>query len=573
MKMEKNNKSKFKILFGYLIILFIMISVYSLDVKNSKKKNIDTKNETTNILESEEINTSDDNIESKTIENNDMKNNNDVISLDRGIELLNNDEIDSHVIINRISIDESIRMIKDVSFSGTYAGMSAGDIYLDNIVTKNKIYNDIPVPFENGCLKKEVDLTNLKTGDRVDVVCTIMEHRRDFYCGYSREPNDFVVFYGATNNDERKKILLTLYTDDTNDAIREKYNDKNKIYDFFEIYDDMVKVSNENLYLFMEIFENIKFKLRAKCDGYFSVYDNYYMEYKIENKNNHKLNVGTINSQINFIGTDKKTKENKYLLTDSSFCVEKFQDRNKKYNDYNIEQINLMYNRESKIGYQDYIFKFYIDHTFDIILTKINEDGEKVEDKKVNNVENIVKKIGVDKNIDISDNILFGKNLIWTVVSKDDENNNKVLIMLSANDTRQYIEKMKWSDAKECTYKDSNVREYLNEKFMNEYFSDSDRNRMYVTRCKYIIKENNSKIIEESYVDDKIFVLSMEEIDKYRYFLTDPIDITYIRDQRFGKGRVSMYSRRKTINHEHYQDTYKEDEKWYANPLIWINIE
>lgn len=199
----------------------------------------------------------------------------------------------------------------------------------------------------------------------------------------------------------------------------------------------------------------------------------------------------------------------------------------------------------------------------DIDLLLKNIDAKEGGDK--------IKRITVDKNIGISDRIYFGNDLIWQVIAKDDLNPNKVLIMLTPEDAEVKVGKMNWSDSDECGYKDSKIRKYLNETFLREFFKQEDINRMFITNL--VCKVENWGLKEEIYyVDDRMFVLSDDDIKKYYDTLIDPIKTSYVRNQRFDRKQASLYRRSIKGKDEHKQDTYHYTETWGVYPAVWINI-
>ena len=143
--------------------------------------------------------------------------------------------------------------------------------------------------------------------------------------------------------------------------------------------------------------------------------------------------------------------------------------------------------------------------------------------------------------------------------------------MLTNDSVEENIPKMSWTTKESATYIDSDVRKYLNEEFLNKYFVSQDINRMYTTTLDIVIENYNSNTTYDT-VKDKIFILSDDDIDEYKWTLTDPIATSFVRNQRYGIKQASMYRRNKLRDDEHKQNTYNMSDKWSVYPLVWINI-
>ena len=616
---NKQNNENFKLIFGiiYASIIVLMILFFNFDnidkyLYENKETKINTNDNT------KYINTDDNDNDNNKQNNNDINSieyvndeekikEEKTISLDRALELLYNNEKNDNVEIYEKDIDTHIRIIKNVSFSGTYSSMDFDSFYINNVNTKNKTYNNvrirIPAVGENNESINNSNIDNLRIGDKVEVLCSIA-NGLDFVDKSMKDSvrnkyDDFEIYYPMYSNVNYKKLVIKTNRD-AEDELMEKYSDKEKIYDLNEFYDDLTIVSNENLKRSDKIFRGIKFKIKAKCVKKFNVYDHYYLEYEIKNDNK-IINDDNlkINSQYNYIGEDDNG-EDKYYLTKSHFSlpIEKFLDDKDeyKYKDYKKEQAIILENKEIKKGYQDFIFKYTTTYTSRINLVIIKEEdlnasldegapsgvtspsairrGELASpSKELSSDEtlNTIKKIGIDTDIDIADRVLFGKNLYWDVVDIDYKDKNKILIMLTNDSVEENIPKMRWTTKESASYKDSDVRKYLNEEFLYKYFTGDDINRMYITTLDIVINNVNGNTIYDT-VSDKIFILSDDDIDEYKWTLTDPISTSFVRNQRYGLKRASMYRRNKRINDEFDQDTNGMSETWSVYPLVWINI-
>ena len=154
---NKQNNENFKLIFGiiYASIIVLMILFFNFDnidrfLYNNKETNIDTYDNT------KYINADDNDNDNNKQNNNDIDNTEDAndegnikeektISLDRALELLYNNEKNDNVEIYEKDIDTHIRIIKNVSFSGTYSSMDFDSFYINNVSTKNKTYNNVRI--------------------------------------------------------------------------------------------------------------------------------------------------------------------------------------------------------------------------------------------------------------------------------------------------------------------------------------------------------------------------------------------------------------------------------------------
>ena len=489
------------------------------------------------------------------------------ISLDEALELLYSDKKDENVEFYENDIHTHIRIVKNVSFSGTYSKMDFDNFYIDNVVTQNKTYNNIAIkmrmPYGTGKDEglENVNVDNLRIGDKIDVICSIA-NGLDFVDPSMREANkhkydDFLIY---------EKIMVKADRDDY-DELALKYSDKEKIYELNEFYDDLATVSNENLKRSDKIFYGIQFTVNAKCIKKLDIYDNYYLEYKIKRKDGKAGDDSLIiNSQYNYVGSDNNN-EGKYYLTKNYFLlpIENFVENKKITYNEKVRRAIILENKENQKGYRDLVFKYTTTYTSKINLVRIDGWNDKEQEQAV-----FTKKVGVDEKIYIGDRVLFGNNLYWDVVDVDYKDNNKILIMLTNDSVEENIPIMSWASKKSSTYKDSDVRKYLNGTFIGSYFTDIDIRRMYTTTLDVVVKYN--KRTEYDIVSDKIFILSDDDIDEYKYTLTDPIATSFVRNQRDGSEKISLYRRRATINDEFKQASDRVSEKWFVYPLVWINI-
>ena len=490
------------------------------------------------------------------------------ISLDEALELLYSDKEDENVEFYENDIHTHIRIVKNVSFSGTYSKMDFDNFYIDNVVTQNKTYNNIAIKMRKpyGTGKDEglenVNVDNLRIGDKIDVICSIA-NGLDFVDPSVRENNkhkydDFLIY---------EKIMVKAERDDY-DELAQKYSDKEKIYELNEFYDDLATVSNENLKRSDKIFYGIQFTVNAKCIKKLDIFGDYYLEYKIKSEDGKTGDDSLIiNSQYNYVGSDNNN-ESKYYLTKNYFLlpIENLVENKKITYNEKARSAIILENKENQKGYRDLVFKYTTTYTSKINLVRIDGGNDKEQEQAV-----FTKKVGVDEKIYIGDRVLFGNKLYWDVVDVDYKDNNKILIMLTNSSVEENIPRMSWASKKSSTYKDSDVRKYLNGTFIGSYFTDIDIRRMYTTTLDVVVRYSNKRT-EYDIVNDKIFILSDDDIDEYKYTLTDPIATSFVRNQRNGPGKFSLYRRRTTINDEFKQDSDRVSEKWIVYPLVWINI-
>lgn len=490
------------------------------------------------------------------------------ISLDEALELLYSDKEDENVEFYENDIHTHIRIVKNVSFSGTYSKMDFDNFYIDNVVTQNKTYNNIAIkmrmPYGTGKDEglENVNVDNLRIGDKIDVICSIA-NGLDFLNPSKREDykhkyDDFLIY---------EKIMVKAERDDY-DELAQKYSDKEKIYELDEFYDDLATVSNENLKRSDKIFYGIQFTVNAKCIKKLDIYGNYYLEYKIKRKDGKAGDDSLIiNSQYNYVGSDNNN-EDKYYLTKNYFLlpIENLVENKKITYNEKARSAIILENKENQKGYRDLVFKYTTTYTSKINLVRIDGGNDEEQEQAV-----FTKKVGVDEKIYIGDRVLFGNKLYWDVVDVDYKDNNKILIMLTNDSVEENIPSMSWANKKSSTYKDSDVRKYLNETFIGSYFTDMDIRRMYTTTLDVVVRYSNKRT-EYDIVNDKIFILSDDDINEYKNTLTDPIATSFVRNQRYGPEKISLYRRRTTMGDEFKQDSDRVSEKWLVYPLVWINI-
>lgn len=123
---------------------------------------------------------------------------------------------------------------------------------------------------------------------------------------------------------------------------------------------------------------------------------------------------------------------------------------------------------------------------------------------------------GLYPNYDISG--IIDEPLKWVVIDKQ---NGKALIM-----TKDIIDYQLFSDSDDIEWKDTRIRKWLNEDFINKAFSDDEKNKILDTKLNNNYKYSWSKLNSDSDTYevykaedtiDKVFLLSTDEIIKYFY--------------------------------------------------------
>lgn len=158
---------------------------------------------------------------------------------------------------------------------------------------------------------------------------------------------------------------------------------------------------------------------------------------------------------------------------------------------------------------------------------------------KFNNIKTL-SEYSNDISIDNVDNIKFGQYaksdvsgsnkepIEWVAVEKDDAN-KKVLLM-----TKYIIDYQLFSDSDDIEWKDTRIRKWLNEDFINKAFSDDERIKILDTKLNNNYKYSWSKLNSDSDTYevhkaedtiDKVFLLSTDDIIKYFYNNNYNIDI------------------------------------------------
>ena len=574
------------------------------------EKNIDNEESSDSSKQSEYIETSRiKSIDDPVIAS--LEKENKIISLEEGLRLLNNDIDDENVIIRQLDISEHKKYVKNVCIEGLLKELLGSAFYLDDVRAGEKVYNNFIISWDG----LEIDrLLKLRKGDKVTAVVTICKKNSDEYDRYSDDnERDFHI---VKDGDLGQKYF-GFDISDKEDELELKYKDKDKVYDFADVYEDLTQVFSENYFRAMHIFRNIKIKAKAKVDSLVPIYSYFYYVYKFEKPipdTDEKYKYAI----MNLLGYDKK--QSYYAFSNDSLVIYKAE--KSKYVNAEVELMAEVDRIKRNSTYEDMVFELG-SRNADIRFTVLednNADSKKDLSSKVNNIRELkietfneiyqnldkIKVVGKDK-INLYDDCCFGhvtididgeivnpdtgvvektavnKNvpLIWRVIKIDENDDNKLLLML---ETPNVIEKMAWSDSTSpVTYKDSAIRKFLNENFYNGHFDSNEKNKIYESEItSTIFKSFYDKIAAETMTtSDKVFILSSQEINDNKEFFIDQYQTSFIRDQRYGKDRYSLYRRNIIVFpydqgskiDEHEQETYKLDEKWSVYPCMYVDAK
>lgn len=646
-----NSKSKIKILIIYFIVMFVISYffignilkrdeenpesseitsevVVNKNFESSKKieseKNIESVESTENIESTEseesieeidnasksEINIT--NVVSETndnfvIESQDLQNN--IISLEEGLKILNSDIENQHTIIKQIAINEHKKYVTNVRITGEVKEIRPYEIYLDNVKSGEKIYNNFIMSWDS---VEEDKLHKLKKGDKATAVVTICKKNSDEYDRYSDDnERDFHI----VRDSDLGKIDIHFVDSFHEDELEQKYSDKDKIYRFEDVYEDLSEVFSENYYRGMQIFANMKISANVKLDNLVFIYDNIYYVYKMENPilDNEKKYYEAI---MNFLGYSEK--QSQYAFSNESIVAYKIEKGKNASKEADLLAEFDRLKRNSK--YEEKVFKLG-SRNFDIKFTLLETENITVNsNSKINNIKELnlesfndiynnlekIKVVGQDR-IYVYDDCCFGHitmdveqkiinpdtgveektivnkkvPLLWRVIKVDANDDNKLLLLL---ETPGVIDKMSWGDGiTPVSYKDSTIRKFLNENFYNEHFDSQDKSKIYESEIVSTVYKSyyDNKVDYTLTTNDKVFILSSDEIKETKKFFFDQYQTSFIRDQRINEKMYSMYRRniiqfpygQGTKIDEYEQETHKLDEKWYVYPCIYVDAK
>ena len=163
--------------------------------------------------------------------------------------------------------------------------------------------------------------------------------------------------------------------------------------------------------------------------------------------------------------------------------------------------------------------------------------------------------------------------IFWEILEKD-EKNKKALLLSS-----RIIECATVSNIdKNMTWENSNIREFLNNEFIDKIFTDDEKEAILSTEVnndeKYGIAENFKS------TKDKLFIMSRDEIEKYfksmndrkipvsryvveKYYdkIVDGSKKQFLRSSRFGKGYLDYIDK-----NSKFTNTYMNEDKYSDEP-------
>ena len=163
--------------------------------------------------------------------------------------------------------------------------------------------------------------------------------------------------------------------------------------------------------------------------------------------------------------------------------------------------------------------------------------------------------------------------ITWDIIERDEKNKRALLL------SDKIIEYATISNAdKDLTWENSSIREFLNNEFINEIFSEDEKEAILYTDVnndsKYGIAENNDS------TRDKLFIMSRDEIEKYfksmkerrlvvtkyvseKYFNKNVRDNRkqFLRSSRYGKGYLDYI-----IEAKKFSNTYIDENKYSDEP-------
>lgn len=165
------------------------------------------------------------------------------------------------------------------------------------------------------------------------------------------------------------------------------------------------------------------------------------------------------------------------------------------------------------------------------------------------------------KNTKIGEIASFG-NIEWRVLDKKD---NKVLLIKDIGLASKPFDET----GKNVTWESSSIRKWLNEEFLQENFTDDERNNILETTVK---NKPNATYNTPAGKDtkDKFFLLSCDEAEKYYDALHITTTCWWLRTPGAFANSMSFVYRDKTIMDYGYEVT---NTKITIKPVMWLNVE
>ena len=134
---------------------------------------------------------------------------------------------------------------------------------------------------------------------------------------------------------------------------------------------------------------------------------------------------------------------------------------------------------------------------------------------------NSISNLSVGEEIKIGKVIASDEKLKWKIYDIDEENNKIFVITKDIIDVREFGEGI-------CNYKNSKIRYYLNNEFLNKNFTEDEKEHILYTENE----SNMAYLGGDEFVGtvDKIFLLSMDEIVKYNIESKDFKSNSYVKE-------------------------------------------
>ena len=172
--------------------------------------------------------------------------------------------------------------------------------------------------------------------------------------------------------------------------------------------------------------------------------------------------------------------------------------------------------------------------------------------------------------VKIGDTIKFG-DYDWQVLDIDE---NKALIM-----TKDIVAKYMYGCVDNRTWENCHVRQYLNNEFLSK-FSSKDQSRIIENQTRNTSNaeiRNPSKA--ENYVTDKIFLINIDECEKYFGFTRTGRCLDMIGQQWWIRGNDKYYAALAAPNGMimgvSSPDVFRDDGLSYGSgvrPALWLDL-
>ena len=165
------------------------------------------------------------------------------------------------------------------------------------------------------------------------------------------------------------------------------------------------------------------------------------------------------------------------------------------------------------------------------------------------------------KNTKIGEVIPFA-HMDWRVLDKKD---GKVLLLKdNALGSTPFDEK-----GQNVTWESSSVREWLNKDFLQESFTENERNSILETTVKNT-PNATYKTLAGNNTKDKFFLLSCDEVAKYYDAIHETKSCWWLRTPGAAENSMSFVYKDKTVMDYGYEVT---NTNITVKPAMWLNIE